>query len=177
MRIKNDDGSVYKESQKYDFGFLENTMTFQELGEVKISGFKEPPTLKALTMNFAENTKGAMAAFRFLGENTKPEWHAIGIYNWDKSYVKDNILVTNHQPGWDYSGARMAEGAAPNGYLAYSFHSHKTTMFPSDKISMNGRNGDIEFRLRLIQQSPKADIGILYKSNIFDYRGFIIPGY
>jgi len=178
MRIKNDDGSVYKESQKYDFGFLENTMTFQELGEVKISGFKEPPTLKALTMNFAENTKGAMAAFRFLGENTKPEWHAIGIYNWDKSYVKDNILVTNHQPGWDYSGARMAEGAAPNGYLAYSFHSHKNNPFPSDKISMNGREGDIEFRLRLIQQSPDAKFGILYDWKILDYfRQSIIPGY
>jgi hypothetical protein len=181
MRVINADGSIFAESKKFEYGFFKNKMDFLKEFGVRIAGQKGTQDLEGLSMNFGENLKGAMAAFRFLAENTNPEWHVIGRDNF-KGGV-ENLLVTTHKAGFEYFGGIIAEGAAPNGRLIHDFHSHKTTMFSSNKRS-NGHSGDIEFRLKLVDNrnpenllSPNAIFGILYKGYLYDYWGNIIKGY
>jgi len=173
IRVLNNDGSVFAESKKYAYGFFENIMSFYKQS-VLIAGEKHD--LEGLSMNFGENVKGTMAAFKFLAKNTNPEWHALGRNNFKGGI--DNLLTTTHKPDFEYFGLELAKQAAPDGGLFYDFHSHKTNLFPSNRTS-NGRDSDMEIRLRLVGegQSPSATFGILYKGVIYDYKGFPIKGY
>ena len=176
IRVLNDDGSVFAETDKRPFGTFENIMN---LYKQSVLIAREKHDLEGLSMNFGENIKGAMEAFKFLAKNTNPEWHAVGTTDW--SGKRENLLATTHNPGFEYFGTQFAKQAAYNGYLIYDVHSHKTTPFPSDRISMKGRNGDIEIKLDLLQKSPNAVFGILYNGVISDYRtnriGFDNNGY
>jgi RHS repeat-associated protein len=131
IRVLNKDNTVYAESKKYDKGFFDNVMTFGETS-INISG-KGLQNLEGLSMDFGVNLDAAMAAFRFLDKHTSSEWTAFGRNNYKGGM--DNILSTTHKPDFEYFGSRMAEFAAPNGNLFYNFHSHKTSMFPSNRIS------------------------------------------
>jgi len=106
--IKNNGTTV--ESKKFDFGFLDNIMSFHNKEGVNIAGLGKLD-LKGLSMNFGENLKGAMAAFRFLAANTTPEWSAFG--RGDFKGGSENILATTHRKEFEYFGSEMAKGSAP----------------------------------------------------------------
>jgi len=172
IRVLNKDNTVYAESKTYSKGFFDNIMTFGK-ASVNIAG-KGLQNLEGLSMDFGDNLKGAMAAFRFLAANTTPEWSAFGRNNFNGGM--DNILSTTHKPNFEYFGSELARFAAYEGNLIYDFHSHKTTPFPSDRIS-NKHSSDIGYRQDLLRLSPNATFGILYNNIIRDYKGYTIIGY
>jgi RHS repeat-associated protein len=169
IRVWNTDRTqILSESKHYPFGTFENTMGFHKQPDVELKG--ELHDITGLSMDFSGNYEGAMIAFKFLAANTNPEWHALG--RSDFKGGMDNLLFTTHRPDFEYFGARYATASASNGGLFYDFHSHKTTLFPSN-ITSNGHDSDIEYRLGLTGKgkSPNAIFGILYQGVISDYRG------
>jgi hypothetical protein len=174
IRVLNNDGSIFAETAQRPFGTFENVMNFHKRS-VLIAG--ENYDLKGLSMNFGENYKGAMEAFKFLAKNTDPtEWTAFGSTNFKGGM--DNLLFTTHRSDFEYFGSQYTRAVALNGGLFYHYHSHdmNSPYLPSDKISMKGRDGDKEFRYNLIRegQSPNAVFGILHKGIMYDYKGFSI---